>query len=162
MIIVSDTTPIISLLKIEKLYLIQKLYDSITIPSAVYNELLAKDSFPNEIVMIKSCDFIQVNDVKNQSAVKLLAAATGLDKGESEAIALFEEINADLLLVDERKARFIAKNLNINTIGTLGILIESKKLGFISELRPLLEKLIENNIHISEDLFNKIVNLDHQ
>lgn len=42
MIVISDTTPIISLLKAGQLELLQKLYNKVLMPQAVYRELIEK------------------------------------------------------------------------------------------------------------------------
>jgi predicted nucleic acid-binding protein len=160
MIIVSDTTPIISFLKINGLDILQKMYGTIVIPSAVYNEIISNKAFPAETEIIKNCQFIILKNIQNDIEVEALS--NSLDKGESEAIILFEDLKADLLLVDERKARSIAKDRGITIVGTLGILIEAKRIGYVKELRPLLETLISNNIRINKALFDEIIKFDGQ
>ena len=160
MIIVSDTTPIISFLKIGQLDILRKIYGSIVIPKAVYAELIANRAFPDEANAIKNCAFIRQEMVKDELAVRKLESNMNLDKGESEAIVLFEDLKADLLIVDERKARAVAKEMGIAVVGTLGTLVEAQRLGYVDKLRPLLERLITSNIRISEALFNELVKLD--
>jgi len=60
-------------------------------------------------------------------------------------------------LIDERKGRQIAQNMGIRITGTLGILLQAKKLGLIENIKPLLDKLITENIRISEPLYNSIL-----
>lgn len=88
MIVISDTTPIISLMKIEQLDLLEKLFKNVRIPVAVYNELTTNKAFKNEAELISSKAFINVVPVEDSKSVVLLQRATGLDKGESEAIIL--------------------------------------------------------------------------
>jgi predicted nucleic acid-binding protein len=161
MIVVSDTTPIISLVKVGQLDVLRKMYGVVVIPAAVYHELVTNKAFPDEAETIRNCEFIQQKSVRNELAVKILESNANLDKGESEAIVLVEDLNADLLLVDERKARAVAKEMGITITGTLGVLIEARRLGYVPELRPLLEMLIASNIRISNTLFNEIVKLDN-
>ena len=61
MIIVSDTTPIITLLKINKLGLLKELFDCIVIPKAVYNELTSNRKF------ISSCEIKECIDIMKNS-----------------------------------------------------------------------------------------------
>lgn len=54
MIVVSDTTPIISLLKINRLDLLEKAFGEVLIPNAVYEELTADKRFAEEAKMIQN------------------------------------------------------------------------------------------------------------
>jgi predicted nucleic acid-binding protein len=59
--------------------------------------------------------------------VEQLQNTAQLAPGESEAIALALEINADLLLIDERRGRTEANRLGIRITGLLGVLVEAKQ-----------------------------------
>ena len=100
MIVVSDTTPLISLLKISRLDLLEKLFGEVLIPSAIV-----------------------VKEVNNLESVSILKRATGLDQGESEAIVLTDELNAELLLMDEAKGRNVSSQMGLQIMGTIGILM---------------------------------------
>lgn len=87
-IIIADTAPIISLLKIGRLSLLQKLFGSIVIPQSVFNELVCGNRFKDEGQQIRNASYISVVELKNEQLVSLLRRSTGLDLGESEAILL--------------------------------------------------------------------------
>lgn len=159
MIVISDTTPIISLMKIDYLDILERLYENIIIPRAVYDELIINTDYDDEIDIIKRCTFLKVRHVEENLSVLLLQKQLNLDKGESEAIVLANNINADLIVIDERKARKIAKDIGLNVTGTLGILVEAKQKGLIKELKPLLDGLIDNNIRIDKKLYAEILKL---
>ena len=101
MIVVSDTTPLISLLKINRIDLMEKLFGAVMIPTAVFDELTAGKRFQLEANQITQTKFIVVKPVTNPESASVLKRATGLDQGESEAIVLTDELKADLLLMDE-------------------------------------------------------------
>lgn len=105
MIVVSDTTPIISLLKVGQLELLQKLYKTVLVPQAVYRELTENPAYINEADIIKNADYLLAVTVENVKSVNVLRAVTGLDEGESEALIMYDEQNADVLLMDEQKGR---------------------------------------------------------
>ena len=69
MIVVSDTTPIISLMKTGQLKLLQKLFGVVYIPGAVYRELTENDVFSEEVRMVQECEFIYVEEVSNGKSV---------------------------------------------------------------------------------------------
>lgn len=95
MIVISDTTPVISLLKAEQLDILHKMFGVVLIPEAVYKELTSNQKFQSEATLITSCTFIHVVEVQNKESVKIFRKVTGLDAGESEAIVLAEEQKSD-------------------------------------------------------------------
>ena len=109
MIVVSDTTPIISLMKAGQLELLQKLFGVVYIPEAVYRELIENEAFYEEVRQVQECEFLFVEEVDNDKSVTILQIFTGLDAGESEAIILADEKHSDVLLMDEHKGRQVAK-----------------------------------------------------
>lgn len=91
MIVVSDATPIISLMKTQQLELLQKLFGVVYIPQAVYRELTENETFTKEVRMVQECEYLYVEKVNNEKSVIILQNFTGLDAGESEAIILADE-----------------------------------------------------------------------
>ena len=79
MIVISDTTPLITLMKIGHLDLLEKIFGEIQIPEAVYVELTSNPKFQSESNQIKKCPFIHVKKTSDNRAVNLLRRATGLD-----------------------------------------------------------------------------------
>ena len=150
--VVSDTTPIISLMKIERLYLMKQLFDEVKLPEAVYMELVSNRQFEKERRQIEESSFIKIVCVENNEAVDLLRKTTGLDKGESEAIILSASCGADLLLMDEAKGRDVAKQMGIKLMGTIGLLMASYQNGNISsdEIKKCIEILRDSGRHIGE------------
>lgn len=88
---------------------------------------------------VQSSYRIKVEEVKDRSIVQLLKV--GLDRGESEAIALAQEVGADLVLLDEKDARLGAERIGLKVLGTIGILIWAKKAGQIRSLQEQLDAL---------------------
>jgi uncharacterized protein len=151
--VVSNTTPLISLLKLDRLELLRKIYSEICIPSAVYNEIEAGRDKPFYRDLSK-IDWIKIIEIENQNALKYFL---DLDSGEAEAIVLATEINADLIIMDEKLGRFHAKHADLKVTGIIGVLIKAKQQGIITEIKPLLSELIEKNIWIGDKLMNEIL-----
>ena len=80
-----------------------------------------------------------------------------MDYGESESVILYKELNADFFLVDDNKARIIAESLNVNCIGSIGLLIKAKEKNIITRLRPNFAKWITEERYFSVKLLNKIL-----
>jgi hypothetical protein len=64
-----------------------------------------------------------------------------MDYGESESVILYEELNADYLLIDDNKARIIAESFDVKCIGSIGLLVIAKQKGLINGLRQIFEKV---------------------
>ena len=88
MIVVSDSTPLISLMKVAKLELLHRLFGEVVIPDAVYSEVTTNEEYKAEADLIKKSSFLKVVSVNDNDRVEFLQRATGLDRGESEAIIL--------------------------------------------------------------------------
>lgn len=158
MIVVSDTTPIISLMKAGQLELLHKLFGVVYILKAVYRELTENKSYSEEVRMIRECEFLYVEEVDNEKFVIILRSFTGLDAGESEAIILADEKQSDVLLMDEHKGRQVAKKMGITITGTIGILIQAFDEGMLTreDVEKCVERLKESGIRISEKLYQRL------
>lgn len=158
MIIVSDTSPINNLTEINQLHLLHQLYGTVLIPEAVFQEL-TDPSFPVAgATEVQTFGWIQTLTVSDRTLVE--AMSNELDIGEAEAIALAVEIQADQVLIDERRGRLVATRLNLRCIGILGILVEAKSQGLIAEVKPLLDALVnEAGFWVAEPLYNGILRL---
>lgn len=152
MIVIADTTPVISLLKIKRLDLLQKLFGEVFIPDAVYKELTSDKRFASEAYAVTNASYIRAVSVSNPGAVRILRMAEGLDQGESEAIVLTDELQADVLLMDEAKGRAVSGRMGITVMGTVGILISAYEDGLITseEARMCIDGLQKSGRHIGE------------
>lgn len=161
MTIISDTTPIISLIKINRLDLLEKLFAEVLIPEAVYRELTTNALFENEAKIVKTSSFLKTSSVQNRKSLQLLQAVSGLDDGESEAIILADELKSDVLIMDERKGRKVAEKLGIKITGTVGVLLQSYSENMISsdEIKTYLDQLKNSNIRLSESLIQKALEM---
>jgi len=147
--VIADTSVLILLQNIEELDLLLKVYGNINVTPEVAKEFL--HPLPAWISIQKA------QDVKYQEFLEIQ-----LDPGEASAIALAKEHNDALLLLDDLKARKVAKKLNIRFTGTLGILYKAKETGIIPAIRPLTDKLVRNNFRISEKVLNKFLRLNNE
>jgi predicted nucleic acid-binding protein len=153
--IVSNTTPIISLLKIGKLQIIKDLYGELIIPKEVFNEVEAGKN-KEFYVDLSKIEWIKIEEIQNE---KSLSYFLDLDKGEAEAIVLATEKEADLIILDETLGRFHAKHVGLKVTGTIGILMKAKQLGYIIELKPLLLELRTKSVWLSDNFIGEILKL---
>ena len=149
--VVLDTGPVISLSIIDKVDLLTHLFDKIFIPNAVWEELNRSEFF-QDFPKIKSFFESRVKSINRFNELILIT-----DYGESESMLLYKELAADFLVIDDKKARSFAEELEINCIGTLSVLIKAKEKGLITDLKPIFENLIQNKRYYSKSVLNKIL-----
>lgn len=152
MIVVSDTSPILSLALIGRLELLRDLYGAIVIPEAVRSEIIATDQ--SGAREVGQAAWIVTRPIDPDVVLKLLLRE--VDRGEAEAIGLALQSNADLLLIDERKARHLAAYLGLGVVGLLDVLQEAKQRQFITSVKPVLDDLIARaRFRLSHKLYQR-------
>ena len=156
MIVVSNTSPIINLAAIGQLELLKLLFGTIAIPQAVYHEIVIKGQGQAGAIEIEASKWFERYQVRDEVSVKHLEQE--LDAGEAEAIALAIELQADLLLLDERRGRMIARQLGVAVTGLLGILLVAKQRGYLVAIKPLLHDLRTiAGFWIDQELYTRVL-----
>lgn len=151
MIIVSDTSPINYLVLIREIELLPKLFGKVIIPQAVLDEL-KQEGTPEAV---KNWIDSNPNWLEIQNA-KAIDPTITLGAGEREAISLAVELNADLVLIDDRKARRAAIERGLNVAGTINILESASKRGLVN-LSEVFQKLRQTNFRVAPDLLTEIL-----
>jgi predicted nucleic acid-binding protein len=153
--VVSNTTPILSLLKIGKLDILKALYETILIPQAVYQEIETGKNreFYTDVGKL---DWIAIERITSRHERMYLF---DLDDGEAETLILAQEQNADLVIIDEKCGRRYARQLGMATTGTIGVLLKAKKQGLIAEIAPLLQDLLDKQTWLGAELVKKALEL---
>lgn len=150
-IVIADAGPIFSLAVLQKLELLDALFNEIKIPSAVWEEITLNENTPTYKPFFNyfKNKVFKINGLNDLNLI--------MDYGESEAVTLYREVNADFLLLDDKKARKIAENFGLKCIGTIGLLVAAKSKQLIPELAPEFKKLIVNKRYYSVDLLNELL-----
>jgi uncharacterized protein len=159
MIIISDTSPITNLAAIGQLDLLRLLYGSIIIPLAVYHELTQTNHVNPGTEEVKMSSWIHPQAVQDvQKVTDILNSKSNIHLGEAEAIILALELNAQLLLMDEKRGRMLANSYNLKVTGLLGVLLQAKNQQIIPLVKPLIEQLINQaEFRISAELYQQIL-----
>jgi uncharacterized protein len=148
---VVDSGVIFSLALINKIDLLDLLFDGVKIPLAVWTEISIDETKPfyNRICLYFKDKVEQINGFNELTFV--------MDYGESESVILYKELKANFLIIDDKKARSIAENFGINCVGTIGLLSIAKDKGLIDNLKPIFDVFLKNNRYYSIDLLNSIL-----
>lgn len=143
-VVIVDTTCFILLDKIGELSILQKAFGSVATTDIIAKEF--GKPFP---------DWVNILSVSNQHYLHLLQSE--VDEVEASAIALSLEHERTLLILDDWKARRLATKLSLDFTGTLGVLLNAKSLGLLSEVKSIVLKIQETNFRFSEEIKNEIL-----
>lgn len=158
MLVVADASPLILLGRLELLHLLPRLFDRVVTPREVFQEVAGEEIALPGSRAVRRAEWLEVVDLDSEAQEALQATLRSeLDLGEAAAIALARARGADLLLIDERQGRRIARSLGLEITGTIGVLLQAKRRGLIDELRPVLERLQEQGAWIKEDLLHAVL-----
>jgi predicted nucleic acid-binding protein len=156
MSVVSNASPLINLALIGQLDLLRQLYGELVIPDAVWREVVLEGAGQPGAKEVEAAAWIRVQSVANRELVQALRQE--LDAGEAEAIALALQIEAELLLMDERLGRETAAHMGVGCVGLIGVLIEAKRRGVVNHIRPLLDTLQNAaGFWITEELYQRVL-----
>ena len=142
--VVADASPLIAFQQIGHLSLVEALFAELIMPPAVAREVAA--SVPRHAWVVERRLTVPL-------APQVIEAALGA--GESEAISLALEMQADRLIVDEKAGRHLAQALGLSVVGSLGLLLAAKRKHMIPAVRPLVQSLLETNFWISPQLVQR-------
>jgi predicted nucleic acid-binding protein len=147
MAIVVDTSCLITLSKIGKVELLNEVFPELVVPGAVEEEFGYELPKFLRVVAVKDKDFLEFG-------------TSSLGPGESEVLTLAVELNADGVIIDEKKGRREAKKLGLKVLGTLGLLLLAKKGGLIDDLENMVNKIVENGFYISDSKIKEVLDID--
>jgi predicted nucleic acid-binding protein len=143
-IIISDTSCLIILNKIDELKLLKVLGHKVYVTPIIQKEF--GENLP---------DWILISSPNNTHYQKILQME--LDKGEASAIALSLDMDNPILILDDLKGRKIADRLNLRYSGTFGLILKAKQIGLIKSVKPILNKMRSTNFRFREKLFETII-----
>jgi predicted nucleic acid-binding protein len=147
-IIISDSSPLIVLVKIGRVELLHALFGRVLVPPEVRDEL----GYP------KRPDAVRAFVASPPAWLEVRAPAKvdpipGLQAGEAAAISLAQELKADRIIIDESKGRKEATARNLRVVGTLGVLeiaAEEK----LTDLAQAFEDLKKTDFWVSQKLLD--------
>jgi predicted nucleic acid-binding protein len=145
-IVVSDTSPLNYLILIQAIEILPQLFGKVHAPPRVIAELCHAGAADDVRQWAASPPAWLVVSTPSNS----VPAASRLDQGEADAIALALELHADTVLIDERKGRRIAEEQGLVAVGTLTVLEFAAERKLL-ELPETLDALRQTTFYITEE-----------
>lgn len=153
MIVVADSSPLITLARAGHLGLLRDFYGTVTIPKEVQEEVTVGGAGQPGADEVSRASWIHVSSGPIEPP-PLLVAAAGLGAGERGAICLASAIDADLVLIDESRARRVARNAGLQVAGSIAILEKAAQMGKLADLRFVYNDLLEQGIRFDRRLLD--------
>lgn len=153
--VVLNNTPLVAFWTLGRLDLLRDLFQEVLIPQTVQTEFLATEKLARRAAL-EAAPWVKSTPLENPRRV---LAFVGLDRGEADVLALAEERQARLVVIDEKKARRYAERLGLTLTGTLGLLVLAKERGLIDAVGTWITKLEEAGLHLSPALVQKTLAL---
>ena len=135
---ICDTSPIQYLHQLDLLHILPALAGSVIVPPAVINELATGRDGGVNLPDLSKLDWISANRPISAPALPLI---NDLGPGETEVLMLAIELSDTVAVLDDALARRVAQTLNLAFTGTLGLLLDAKRAGLITDVGPWLDKL---------------------
>lgn len=154
--VICNTSPFQYLHQIDQLRILPALAGKIIVPSAVVDEIAVGRVAGVDLPDLAQLDWVMVQSPAGQSALPLIS---DLGAGESEVLMLALETPGATVILDDMLARRVAESLNLHLTGTLGLLLDAKQAGLISQVRPLLDQLQTLRFRLSSVTYQAVLKL---
>lgn len=158
MIILANSTPLISLARRGLFNLLRVLYGRIVVPPAVYREVVIEGSGragARETEEAIAAGWIEVTALQDPEAARRIQETFLLGHGESEVLALAQERGAALVLIDEERGFRRAEEMGLPVLRTAGVLLQAKARGLITMVREHLEALRVEGFRLSDEAYRE-------
>ena len=148
--VICDTGPIVALSMIDRIDILRHLFELVAVPEAVHKEILEGGATNAGLASYRKVKWIKVMTLSNLVDPLL---RTSLDAGEAAVIGLAGDLSVNLVLVDERKARKIARTIyGLHVIGSARVLVEAKKRGLLYNVGAALQAMRDGGYWIGDSI----------
>lgn len=153
MIVIADSSALVAVATYRGLDLLESLFGNVLVPIAVYDEVCAQGKPQAEVLRNYLVGKVQYVDMSQCKLQKI----SGLGKGELEAMALYKAAAANLMLVDDLKAKKSAYINGLETMGSLGLLLLAKDECLITEITSRIRLLQHSNAYLNPLLIEQVL-----
>jgi uncharacterized protein len=145
-IVVSDSSPLIILARAQQLDLLREFYGQVAVPREVHDEVTVAGAGLPGAEEVRRASWIQVQPTPSEPSAAVMASCSGLGVGERSAIYLASSLNADVVLMDEERARRGARSADLLVAGSIAVLERGARLKRVADLRAVYVSLLDQGI----------------
>jgi len=154
-IVVSDSSPLITFARTGLFHLLGQLFNEIIIPEEVNTEVTIRGAGLPGAALTQQASWVRIKPIQDTALFARWRAAYRLGAGEVATIILAKELPADVVLLDERKARLLAQAEGVRVLGSVGVLEICYRRGDIADLRRIYANLISQGVHVDRRILDR-------
>ncbi|MFN7929337.1 MAG: DUF3368 domain-containing protein [Blastocatellia bacterium] len=151
--IVINASPMITLCKSNQEALLPQLFREIVVPGAVWDEVVAGGSNDPAAQKLSALQWLRRDDA---SPIASLVQAWDLGAGETAVLSYALGNAGYVAVIDDMAARRCARSLQIDIVGTVGIIVLAKRRGLLAEIAPGLQALQDAGLWLSGTLIEQL------
>jgi predicted nucleic acid-binding protein len=153
--VASDSSPLVILTKLGCFDLLNRLFARVYISAEVHHEVVVSGAGLPGAAEVSNAKWIELKQLQNPSALLSAQQRHTLGSGEMSTILLAKEVRANLVLLDDYKARKLAKTEGLEILGSVGLLEAFYARGYLTDLRACFRQLITHNVYIDQRLLDR-------
>lgn len=155
MIVVSNSSPLITLARVGQLDLLRQLFGAIHIAEEVRQEVVVRGAGRPAATALHGAAWVQIEPPAPADEMLQLQARHPLGAGELATVLLARRLNADLVIIDERAARRLAQAHGVKVMGCVGLLETGHRRGVVPDLRATYQQLLLHGIRIDRQILDR-------
>jgi predicted nucleic acid-binding protein len=151
-IVVSNSSPLITLARVSQFDLLRQLFGEIHIAEEVRQEVVVRGSGKPAAETVRGAAWIKTHASAPADEMLRLRSRHALGAGELATILLARSLKADLAIIDERSARRLAQASSLTIMGCIGVLEAGHRKGLVTDLRATYQELLGQGIRIDRQI----------
>ena len=155
MIVVADSSPLIILTKLGCFDSLNRLFPRVHVSPEVHHEVVIAGAGLPGALEVSKAEWIEVKAVQNPAGINLEQRKYGLGPGEMSTILLAKEIGANPVLLDDYRARKVAKAQGLEILGSVGLLEIFYLRHYLTDLRIVFRQLLAHDVYIDKRLLDR-------
>lgn len=155
MTVVADSSPLIILTKLGCFDSLNRVFPRVHISSEVRQEVVVAGAGLPGALEVSKAEWIEVKAVQSPAHLHSEQRKYGLGPGEMSTILLAKELGANPVLLDDYRARKLAKAEGLEIMGSIGLLEIFCLRHYFADLRSVFQQLLTQNAYIDQRLLNR-------
>jgi uncharacterized protein len=153
--VVADSSPLVILAKLGCFDLLHRLFSRLTISAEVHHEVVIAGAGLPGASEVSKAEWIDVKRLRSPADLLSAQQRYGLGPGEMSTILLGKELGASPLLIDDYRARKLARAEGLEILGSVGLLETFYLRRYLTDLRSAFRQLLAHNVYIDQRLLDR-------